>query len=279
MLDAELMSLPDLASAPAADLHPPVVEEGEPQVGRRVYVQLPGWPGGELRASLYLPPTWSRSAHLPVVIEYAGNGPYHGPAGDFSSGRHEDAVLGFGATGGDGFIWLTLPFVEQGIRGQATQWWGDAAASAAMLRDAARYVCDRWGGDARRRVLAGFSRGSIACNFIGLRDVSTAALWRAFICHSHYDGVKPWPYVGSDRRSAISRLQRLHGRPQFVSHEGAMGSATQPARELIDEARSTGAAGDITYVDLPYRNHTAAWTLRPIPQREQLRAWLQRVIT
>jgi hypothetical protein len=44
--------------------------------------------------------------------------------------------------------------------------------------------------------IAGFSRGAIACNFIGLRDDEIASLWCGFVVHSHYEGVRDWP--GSD---------------------------------------------------------------------------------
>lgn len=66
---------------------------------------------------------------------------------------------------------------------------------------------------------------SIACNYIGLHDDEIAALWRGFICHSHYDGVRKWDYAGSDRQSAAIRLGRLRDRPQFISHETSVETA------------------------------------------------------
>ena len=98
-----------------------------------------------------------------------------------------------------------------------------------------------------------------------------AALWRAFIPHSHYDGVHRWGYKGSDRESALKRLQRLKGRPQFISHEGS-------ARSTKTYLESIGVKGNFTFLDLPFRNHTDRWVLRDIPARKALREWLENVL-
>ena len=97
----------------------------------------------------------------------------------------------------------------------------DALSDIALryARATVRYVCENLGGDESRVVLAGFSRGAIAANFLGLHDDETARLWRAFVCYSQYDGVRSWPYPGSDRASALLRLRRLGGRPQFICGE------------------------------------------------------------
>ena len=94
-----------------------------------------------------------------------------------------------------------------------------SAPTLAYCRAAVREVCDQYGGDAKRVVLAGFSRGAIACNYLGLHDDETAKLWRGFIAYSHYDGVRAWDYPGSDRPTALERLKRLAGRAVFASHE------------------------------------------------------------
>ena len=136
-----------------------------------------------------------------------------------------------------------------------------------------RDVCARLGGDPARVVLCGFSRGSIACNFIGLHDEEIAALWRGFICHSHYDGVsEKWPYPGADRASALERLRRLGGRPQWISHEGSVDAT----REWL---LSTGVAGDWTFAPVPFRNHSDRWVLRDLPLRARLREWWQALVT
>jgi predicted esterase len=137
--------------------------------------------------------------------------------------------------------------------------------------DTVREVCREFGGDEHAVVLCGFSRGSIACNYIGLRNDTIAPLWRAFICHSHYDGVQTaWPYADADRFSALVRLQRLQGRPQFISHEGS----ADATRHYLEEA---DVPGDFTFADLPFRNHTDLWTLRDCEPRRRVRAWLRSI--
>jgi predicted esterase len=103
-------------------------------------------------------------------------------------------------------------------RNQLT-WWGDVEATVWYAQKTVGRVCEEYGGDAGAVILAGFSRGAIACNYIGLHDDEIGRLWRAFIPYSHYDGVIAWQYPGSDRASALVRLRRLKGRPVFVCHE------------------------------------------------------------
>jgi hypothetical protein len=38
--------------------------------------------------------------------------------------------------------------------------------------------------------------------------------------------------------------------------------------------KDTGVQGEWTFLAMPYRYHTDAWVLRPIPERARLRAWL-----
>lgn len=269
LLAAQTNALPDLRTVPA-DLTIPAVSEGPAEAGKRVRQTLAGWEGTAVHHLLYLPTDWKPGVTLPVFVEYAGNGGYKNAFGDVSEGTVEGSRLGYGVSGGRGMLWLCLPFVEQTEAGprNATKWWGDVAETKRYCLAAVRDVCARYGGDARRVVLGGFSRGSIACNYIGLHDDEIASLWRAFVCHSHYDGVREkWPYGGADRAAALIRLARLKGRPQFISHEGT----TQETETYL---RGTGLVGDWTFVPLPFRNHSDAWVLRDLPERKRLRDWL-----
>jgi hypothetical protein len=120
-------------------------------------------------------------------------------------------------------------------------------------------------------VLAGFSRGAIACNYLGLHDDETAKLWCGFFAYSHYDGVRAWPYPGSDRASALTRLQRLGSRPQFICGEGGNAAETEKyLKPLLPDA-------NLTFLSTGFRNHNDAWTLRPSPARDAARQWLTRV--
>ena len=74
------------------------------------------------------------------------------------------------------------------------QWWGeppsyDPRPTINYMRQALDDACARYGCDRTRLVLAGFSRGALAVNYIGLHDMETASLWAAMIAFSHYDGV------------------------------------------------------------------------------------------
>ena len=253
------------------DLTLPAVCNSEPAPGRRVIRQLPVYRGTDVHHLLYLPEDWEPGRRYPVIVEYPGNGPVTvGPMGDFSSGLVEDCCLGYGISAGRGFIWAVLPCVStDGVRNQG-HWWGDIAATVDYCKQAVREICADFGGDPDAVLLAGFSRGAIACNFIGLHDDEIAAFWRAFIAHSHYDGVKEWTaYPGSDRPSARARLQRLGNRPVWISHE----LSTAETRAYL-----AGIDAPFTFLDLPYPNHTAEWVLRDIPERAALREWSSRVL-
>ena len=161
-------------------------------------------------------------------------------------------------------IWLCLPFVDVEAGTNATQWWGDVEATIEYCIDAVEETIRDYGGDADNLFLAGFSRGAIAANFIGLHDDRIAALWCGFICHSHYEGPRWWP--GSDPRGAARRLQRLGGRPQFISHETSV--------EATCEYLTTACPdGNFTFMALPFPDHTDTWVLRALPERQRLRDW------
>ncbi|MEO6786307.1 MAG: hypothetical protein ABI318_09265, partial [Chthoniobacteraceae bacterium] len=217
-----------------------------------------------------LPVNWKPGGKFPVLVEYAGNGGFRNAFGDVCDGTVEGCHLGYGISGGRDYICIAMPFVKtaDGRKENATLWWGDADETAAYCVATVRQVCREFGGDEKAVVLAGFSRGAIACNYIGLRNDTIAPLWRAFICHSHYDGVRTaWPYADADRASALARLKRLDGRPQFISQEG---SADDTRRYL----EGTGVHAPFTFADLPFRNHTDQWALRDCGQRRKVRAWL-----
>ena len=127
-------------------------------------------------------------------------------------------------------------------------------------------------------ILTGFSRGAIACNYLGLHNDQVATLWRAFIPYSHYDGVREgWPFPGVKRPVALERLQRLQGRPQFICHENKTLDAVA-IKATQEYLQGTGIQGKFTFQATGFRNHNDAWVLRPSPARVALRKWLQEVI-
>jgi hypothetical protein len=207
-----------------------------------------------------------------VIVEYAGNGNYKNAYGDISTGEVEGSKLGYGISGGEGFIWICLPYVDVRREKNEIIWWGDVAATVAYARNAVRRVCEDYGGDPKSVILSGFSRGAIACNYLGLHDDEIAQLWRAFIAYSHYDGViDTWPYAGADRNSAGRRLARLNGRSVFVCQERSVAQT-----EAYIE--SAGVQESFTFQRIGFRNHNDAWVLRDIPERRAVRNWLDRVL-
>lgn len=258
-------------AAIAPDLTTPPMIEGPPAAGKRVKHVLPDFANTGLFHALYLPTDWTPAKKFPVIVEYPGNGPYRNQLGDTNSGRLEDCNIGYGVSAGRGFIWVCLPFVNSAEQSHQLQWWGDADATAKYCQATVANVCEKFGGDRSRLVLAGFSRGAIACNYIGLRNDEIAKLWRAFIVHSHYDGPRRWPYTDSDAASALQRLARLGQRPQWISHEANVADT----RKFLADHR---VDGNFTFVSLPFPNHTDGWTLRDVPPRRQLRAWLEQAL-
>ena len=260
----------DLRSVPA-DLEVPPLSAGEPAPGRRVRQSLPAYADTQVYHVLYLPTDWTSGRKFPVLVEYAGNGGYSNRFGDVSLGVPDGSKLGYGISGGRGFLWLCVPYVQTGRTEICRRWWGDVPATLDYVRDAVKLVCDRYGGDPAAVILTGFSRGAIGCGYLGLHDDEIAKLWRAFIPLSHYDGVDRFPYAGSDAASALRRMQRLNGRPSFICHEGSV----ERTKAFIAQS---GVDAPFTFQAVPFRNHNDEWVLRPSPARDALRAWLEDVL-
>ena len=259
--------LPDISTVPA-DLSVPELSDDSPASGKRVRLELfEGTPP----IILYLPTDWKPGKKIPVIIELAGNGNFENQYDETSSGLPEGSKLGYGLSGGNGFIWACVPFLNEAGDKVAITWWGDPPdyrpdSTVAFLKRAVPALCERFSGDPQRVILCGFSRGAIATNAIGLHDDQIAALWRAFICYSHYDGVSTrWPFAGAD--AARQRLVRLNGRPQLICCESTIASTRK-------HLESTGITGEFTFLETGFRNHNDAWTLRPSAARDAARAWL-----
>jgi hypothetical protein len=268
---------PDISTV-EPDLTVPGLSAGDPSPGCRVKQTLPGWPVPSVYHVLYLPTDWKPEKKYPVIVEYMGNGDYRNDYGDAPDGRPEESNLGFGISAGDDFIWLCLPFVDGARTGNVRTWWGtppeyDPMPTIAYARQAVPSICAQYGGDPARVVFAGFSRGAIAGNAIGLHDDEIAQLWRAFFLYSHYEGVREWPYPHSAGAAARARLRRLGTRPQFICHENDGG--LERTRAYLQWA---GVPGNFTFCETGFRNHNDAWVLRPSPARRSLREWIQRVI-
>jgi hypothetical protein len=252
-----------------SDISIPPISDELPNPGKRVRQRNTGYEDWNLYHILYLPINWKPDQTYPIIAEYPGRGGYKNQFGDESLGRPEDCKLGYGATEGKGVIWVSLPFVDPVTKGHSIRWWGDADVTTAYCRQTIDRICSEYGGDRKRVVLAGFSRGAIACSYIGLRDDATARLWCGLIAHSHYDGVRRWGYPDDDPESARTRLARFQGAAQFVSNENNV----EATKAFLD-----GISIKTEFVALPYPNHSDEWVLKDIPERERLRNWLKKLL-
>ncbi len=272
-------SAPDIRSI-APDLEVPAMIVAQPSAGKRVKQTIPEYRETNVYHALYLPTDWKRGKRYPVIVELAGNGVYKNSFGDVSTGLVEGSNLGYGIAGGKQFIWVCMPYLNNAGTENVIKWWGDkpkhqTGPTIDYCTKAVKWICDEYGGDPDAVILAGFSRGAIACNFIGLYNDEIAKLWRGFIAYSHYDGVNEgWGYPGADRESALERLKRLEGRAQFICHE------TNPNGRFVlgvtqKYLESTGIEAPFTFVSTGFRNHNDAWVLRPSPAREKLRRWVE----
>lgn len=268
---ASWSQLPDIRNVPF-ELSVPALTEGTPLPGKRVKQQLTTYEGTSVYHTVLLPTNWEAGKKYPVIIEYPGNGPYVNKYGDRCSGKPEDTHLGYGISGGEDFIWIGMPLISEGGNQNQRYWWGDVEASVEYTLKVVKQVCQELGGDSSKVLAAGFSRGAIACNYIGLHDDEIASLWCGFIANSHYDGVRSWNYPNSDKASALERLKRLAGRPQIIIQEGKGPDKTRQYLESLE------VSGDFTYLTIPYRNHDSRWVLQNIPERIILRKWVSRVI-
>ncbi len=252
------------------DLVTPAMTFEEPAAGRRVHQIAPEYAGTEVYHTVYLPTDWKPSRKCSVIVEYTGN--QHAVSG--SSGEVKDANLGYGLSGGRGFIWVSMPYIELGRKKNAVTWWGDRQATVDYCKSNVPRICAQFGGDPESVFICGFSRGAIAASYIGLADDEIAALWKGCITHDHFDGENEWDYAESDREAALHRLARLKGRPVLVCGHG--NSFLQDHLQL---AKFTFLKPPVTEIfKIPdgkvIHPHTDLWMHRKSRYRDQARQWL-----
>lgn len=253
-----------------ADLVTPPMTDGDPAPGLRVRQVASEYAGTGVYHALYLPTDWRPGKNYPVLVEYTGNhSPKHG-----STGEVKDANLGYGLTGGEGFIWVSMPYVQHGGLSNAVRWWGDRQATIDYCKTNLPRILEDFGGDPDNVILIGFSRGAIACSYIGLADDEIALYWKGILAHDHFDGQREWGYAEDGRDDALARLARLNGRPVLASgigngylkqHEGLTDFTFLPVP--VSEIFQIPEAGIID-------PHTDRWMHRDSVYRDRARAWL-----
>ncbi len=271
----------------AADLTPPQLTEQGPQPGKRATVIAPEYAGTKVHHLIALPDDWTpdwkaRGKNWPVIAEYTGN--YYPASG--STGEVEGAALGYGVARGKA-IWVVLPYIAKDQQKNEITWWGDIDATVGYAKTNIPRICAEFGGDPKKVVLCGFSRGAIGVSFLGLHDDDIAKLWCGLWAHDHFDGVKAWtaPWgapLTRYREEAAVRLRRLQGRPVLVSQEYP-GNQTRDFVEPI-------AAKNVDYLTIDMKAlygkfpndavkhpHNDRWPLRDCAATSVARAWFERV--
>ena len=177
---------------------------------------------------------------------------------------------------GKDFIWITMPYIEMGRKKNALNWWGDRQATVDYCKTNLPRICKQFGGDPKSVFICGFSRGAIAVSYIGLADNEIATLWKGFITHDHFDGQIQWNYPESDRKSALTRLARLKGRPVL-----ACGTANDFLKDHLHLTNFTFLKVPVAKIfTIPegkiIHPHTDLWMHRHSPYRTQARHWLNK---
>ena len=281
-----LLILVSAMSLGAADLALPPLTSGEPQPGKRATVIAPEYAGSKVRHLIALPDDWTpdwkaRGKRWPVIAEYTGN--YFPTSG--STGEVEGAALGFGVTRGKA-IWVVLPYVAKDRQKNERTWWGDIDATVGYAKVNVPRICAEFGGDPKKVVLCGFSRGAIGVSFLGLHDDEVAKLWCGLWAHDHFDGMLEWKGhtwgspLARYREEASVRLRRLQGRPLLVSQAGAETkkfiasvAPTNVDHLTVDMGALFGAFPN----DFVKHPHNDRWPLRDSTATSVARAWFDRV--
>jgi hypothetical protein len=243
---------------PPGRIDVPAIEDGPPSPGKRVRYRLAGDETSGIYCVLNLPEDWQPGKNYPVIVEYPGN-IFFGPQ-CFSSGLPDQCVIGYGMTKGRGAICLGLPFVNRATGTIAEDGWGNADDTAEHAMRMVSEVCDTFGGDRDNVVLTGFSRGAIACGYIGLRNARIATLWKGFHACQHYDGAN---WNGSTMPDAIARASRFKGKAIF--HTDNSKEKFQP---LMDVMNTT-----VTWANSGLGFHSTAMFLDDRASTQQLRQW------
>jgi len=261
----------------------PPVEIGSPAPGKRVSVTEPEFEGTDVHHSLYLPHNFGKRASHPLIVELTGN--FYPASG--STGRVEDAHLGYSLTLGRDFIWVVLPYITKDHLRNEVTWWGDENATVAYAKACIPRIIEKYQGDPQCVILCGFSRGAIGASYIGLRDDNISRLWSAFFTIDHFDGVRAWSDTAwgnpldKYRAEAVVRLRRVQGRPWWACQDNSVDDISA----FLEEA---GLSGENFILDpVPVKQlfpripndyfihaHTDLWPLFDHPSSRRIRDWI-----
>lgn len=248
---------------PPGRIDVPAVEDSAPTPGKRVRYRLSGDEKSPIYSVLNLPEDWQLGMKYPVIVEYPGN-IFFAPA-CYSTGLPDQCVIGYGMTKGKGAICLGMPFVDRAAGKVVENGWGNADDTTEYVMRMVAEVCATFGGDRGNVVLTGFSRGAIACGYIGLRDDRIAALWKGFHACQHYDG---GGWNGATLPGAIERAARFRGETVFQTDN------PQDKFQPVMDAMKT----KVTWAQSGLGFHSTAMFLDDRPSTRQLRGWFGQLV-
>ncbi|NJB81341.1 alpha/beta hydrolase family protein [Wenyingzhuangia aestuarii] len=247
------------AIIPKGRLEVPDMILKKPTAGLRVKYKLDN--NSELYSALFLPKKWTPKKKLPIIVEFPGNEFYTNNC--YSSGSPEDCTIGYGMSKGNA-IWVSLPFVNYKTGKTAPSGWGNPEDTVDYTLKVVDHIIKKFNGDPNNVFLTGFSRGAIACGFIGLRNKSIANTWKGIHMCQHYDG-DGWG--GSKLNDAILRLQNLNGTKIF--HTDNIKKNKELQKMLADQNV------DVTSAESDLNTHACAMFLDNRPSTLKLRKWYQ----
>ncbi|MEI6241705.1 MAG: hypothetical protein WCR51_15070 [Planctomycetia bacterium] len=243
---------------PEGRIEVPAVVEGPAAAGRRVRYHLTGDEGTDIACLLHLPDDWRPGGVYPVIVEYPGNVFYAKVC--YSTGLPDQCGIGYGMARGRGAIWVSMPFIDRQTNAIVENGWGNPDETADYCVRVVDDVCRNFGGDRRTVVLTGFSRGAIACGFIGLRNDRIAPLWKGFHLCQHYDG-DGWN--GATLEDALERAKRFQGRSVFHTDNSA--DRVKPVTDIMNVPT--------TFVNSGLGFHSIAMFLDDRESTQQVRRW------
>lgn len=227
-----------------------------PAAGQRVKYHLDDQ--SDIYGVLYLPNDWQSNGVCPMIVEFPGN-IFFTPT-CYSTGAPEQCTIGYGISRGEGVIWLSLPFVDYSKGDVALSGWGVEDDTVDHTIRIVRDVCEKFGADPNRVVLTGFSRGAIACGYIGLRNDEISQLWCGMHMCQHWDG-DGWR--GASYDGAQQRILRGANIPQFHTDNDVA-----ELKSLLHEAGI-----ETQFVDSKLGAHSCAMFLDNRESTMQLREW------
>ncbi|WP_344788459.1 hypothetical protein [Postechiella marina] len=248
---------------PKNRLDVPIAKQTKPKAGTRFYYKLNA--GSNLYSVVYLPKNWkpNNSKKYPVIVEFPGNVYYTKQC--YSTGKPEDCVIGYGMSKGENAIWVSLPFVDYSKNSIAENGWGNADNTADYTVKTVNHIINNFGGDANNIVLTGFSRGAIACGFIGLRNDEISNLWKGIHACQHYDG-DGWK--GANMAEALVRLKRLKKIKLFETD-----NSESKLKAMLDKVNA-----DVVYYNSGLKAHACDMFLDDRTSTLALRTWFKSLV-